>query len=216
MRHPISNPEQKFLGLIALLGLFAVPAQLYLALQNRVAGITETIIRFFSYFTILVNILILVSSLFLALNIKSRLTLFIARPATLTAIAVYITVVGVIYNVVLASLWKPTGLQLVVDQLLHSAIPLLFVIYWILYVRRYRLEWKAMLPWTIFPIIYCIYTFLRGPVAGFYPYPFLDVSKLGYTQAFINIIGIVVAFLFVSAIFVAATRIIRPRERYTH
>jgi hypothetical protein len=213
MRLPISNPEQKFLGLIALLGLFAVPAQLYLALQNRVASITETIIRFFSYFTILVNILVLVSSLFLALNIKSRLTLFFARPATLTAIAVYITVVGVIYNVVLASLWKPAGLQLVVDQLLHSAIPLLYVIYWILFVRRYRLEWKAMLPWTIFPIIYCIYTFLRGPVAGFYPYPLLDVSKLGYTQAFINIIGIVVAFLFVSAIFVAATRIIRPREK---
>ena len=54
---------------------------------------------------------------------------------------------------------------------------------------------------------------LRGPIAGFYPYPFLDVSKLGYTQAFINIIGIVIAFLFVSAIFIAATRIIRPAKK---
>ena len=213
MRLPLSRTEQQFLGLIALLGLFAVPAQLYLALQNRVASITETIIRFFSYFTILVNILVLAGSLFLALPIKSRPSVFFARPTTRTATAVYITVVGVIYNVVLASLWKPTGLQLVVDQLLHSVIPLLYVIYWILFVRRYRLEWKAMLPWTIFTIIYCVYTFLRGPVSRFYPYPFLDVSKLGYTQVFINIFGIVFAFLFVSAIFIAATRIIRPREK---
>jgi len=213
MRYNISKSERRILGLIALLGLLAVPAQLYLAIQNRVAGITETIIRFFSYFTILTNILVLVVSLFLALNIKSRLTEFLAKPSTRTASAVYITIVGVVYNALLAGLWKPTGLQLVVDQLLHSVIPLIYIIYWILFVRRYRLEWKTMLPWTIFPIIYCVYTMLRGPIAGFYPYPFLDVSKLGYTQAFINIIGIVFAFLFVSAIFIAATRITRPAKK---
>ena len=110
MRFTISNSERKLLGLIALLGLFAVPAQLYLALQNRVADITETVIRFFSYFTILTNILVLLVSLFLALNIKSRLTNFLARPSTRTASAVYITIVGVIYNTVLAALWKPRKL----------------------------------------------------------------------------------------------------------
>jgi hypothetical protein len=213
MLFTISNSERKFLGLIAVLGVFAVPAQLYLAIQNRVAVVAETIIRFFSYFTILSNILILVGCLLLALNIKSRLTAFFAKPSTRTASAVYITIVGVIYNALLAAQWKPTGLQLIVDQLLHSVIPLLYIVYWIMYVRRYRLDWKAMLPWTIFPFIYCIYTMLRGPIAGFYPYPFLDASKLGYTQAFINIVGIVFAFLFVSAIFIAATRIIQPVKK---
>jgi hypothetical protein len=213
MQETIGASERKYLGLIAILGLFAVPAQLYLALQNRVASITETVIRFFSYFTILTNIIILIGCLLIALNLKSRLTGFFSRPSTRTASAVYITIVGVIYNTILAAQWKPTGLQLVVDQLLHTVIPLLYIIYWIMYVRHHRLEWKDMLPWTIFPIIYCVYTFLRGPMAGFYPYPFLDVSKLGYTQAFINIIGVVVAFLFVSAVFIAATRIITPIKK---
>jgi hypothetical protein len=210
MQVKINSSERKFLGLIALFGLFAVPAQFYLAIENRSASITETIIRFFSYFTIQVNILTLVASVLLALNVNSRLTVFFQKPSTRTAIAVYITIVGVIYNTLLASQWKPTGLQLVVDQLLHSFIPLLFIIYWIIYVRPFRLEWKTMLPWKLYPIIYCIYTLLRGPVAQFYPYPFMDVNKLGYTQAFINIFGVVIAFLFVSGIFIAATRIIKP------
>ncbi|HSB94108.1 MAG TPA: Pr6Pr family membrane protein [Flavitalea sp.] len=213
MKESLQSSERKYLAFIAILGLFALPAQLYLAIQNRTAGIPETIIRFFSYFTILTNILILMGCLVLAINMNTRLTSFFSKPTTRTASAVYITIVGVIYNTLLAQQWKPTGLQLVVDQLLHTVIPLLYITYWIIFVRRYRLEWKAMLPWTIFPIVYCLYTFLRGPIAGFYPYPFLDVTKLGYTQAFINIIGIVIAFLFISAIFIAATRIIRPTSK---
>src|SRR4051812_17565413 len=107
MMHVISAAERKFLGFIALLGLFAIPAQLYLAITNRSAEVTETIIRFFSYFTILTNILILISSSFLALNSSSGLRNFFAKPSTRTASTVYITIVGVIYNTILSALWKP-------------------------------------------------------------------------------------------------------------
>jgi ATP/ADP translocase len=91
MMHIIGAAERKFLGFIALLGLFAVPAQLYLAIANRSTDLTETIIRFFSYFTILTNILILISSSFLALNSSTGLTRFFAKPSTRTATAVYIS-----------------------------------------------------------------------------------------------------------------------------
>ena len=201
-----------FLAVIAILGLFAIPAQLYLAIENRQAGIGETIVRFFSYFTILTNLLILVSSVMLVAGGTGKWTMFFERASTRTAIAVYISVVGVIYNTILASQWNPQGLQLLVDQVLHTIIPILYVIYWLIYVRSYRLEWRQVLPWTIYPLLYCVYTLLRGPIAGFYPYPFMNVDQLGYTQVFINVAGVIVAFIFISAIFVAATRIIRPTK----
>ena len=82
MQVTINTSERKFLGLIALLGLFAVPAQLYLAIENRSASITETIIRFFNYFTVQVNILTLVASVLLALKENSGLTGFFQKPST--------------------------------------------------------------------------------------------------------------------------------------
>ena len=46
--------------LFAIIVWFAVLAQFYLIIENRVAPVTETIIRFFSFFTILTNILVAV------------------------------------------------------------------------------------------------------------------------------------------------------------
>jgi len=46
----------------------------------------------------------------------------------ITAITVYITIVGLVYNVILRFLWKPEGLQFIVDELLHTVIPLLLLV----------------------------------------------------------------------------------------
>src|SRR6476469_3336454 len=210
MANSLQNRERLFLGVIAICGLFALPAQLYLAILNRQAGVGETIIRFFSYFTILTNLLVFILCLALLFPGHNRLHNFFERPTTRTAMAVYITIVGLVYNAILASQWNPQGLQKPVDQVLHTIVPILYVIYWLVYVRTFRLEWRHILPWMLYPLLYCIYTLLRGPLAGFYPYPFIDVDKLGYTQVLLNISKMIVAFLFVSAVFVAATRIIHP------
>lgn len=213
MHAPIGSSQRVVLTILSLLGLFALGAQFYLFIQNRQASLPETIIRFFSYFTILTNILVFVSSAVLTVSANSRTARFFAAPSVRTAIAVYITIVGIIYNAILASQWNPTGLQRVVDQLLHTVIPVMYVVCWITYVRRFRLAWKAMLRWMIYPLVYCVYTLLRGPLASWYPYPFIDVEKLGYTQVLTNIVGVVLAFLFVSGIFIAATRIHEAPEK---
>jgi hypothetical protein len=43
--------------------------------------------------------------------------------------------------------------------------------------------------WLIFPILYFLYILLRGAISNAYPYPFLDVGKLGYDQAIVNALG---------------------------
>ena len=40
-----------------------------------------------------------------------------------------------------------------------------------------------------------MWTLLHGAVSGWYPYPFLDVSELGYPRTLLNIAGLVLAFL---------------------
>jgi len=115
-------------ALFALIGWFAVITQFVLMMNNRVASIPETVVRFFSFFTILTNILVALYFTVLALTRKERST-FVDRPGTLTVVTIYITMVGAVYQIVLRHVWQPTGLQMIVDELLHTIIPVLVIIF---------------------------------------------------------------------------------------
>jgi|SRR5450432_1119038 hypothetical protein len=195
--------KQIYLTTGAIIGWYAVISQYYLLLVNRAASVPETLIRFFSYFTILTNILVALSFTILLLNPKSEWGNFFSRPKVLTAIAGYISFVGIAYNILLRHLWKPEGLQLVVNELLHSFIPILFVLYWLIFVPKAALQWKNTLPWMIYPIVYFLCVLVRGAWSGFYPYPFIDVNTLGYTHVLLNDAGLIIAFLLLSLLFVA-------------
>ncbi|MEP7143858.1 MAG: Pr6Pr family membrane protein [Ferruginibacter sp.] len=194
--------RQIFLANGAALGWIAIIFQLYLIIVNRTASVPETITRFFGYFTVLTNILVALCFTLLLLKPDSGWGRFFARPATLTALTVYIGVVGFIYNVILRFLWRPQGLQFVVDELLHSVIPVLFILYWFLFVPKKTLKWKNILSWMIYPAVYCIYSLVRGGIGGFYPYPFIDVGILGYNKVLFNVAGMIIVFLLLSIVLV--------------
>ena len=189
-----------------------VAAQFYLILANRTASIPETIARFFSYFTILTNILVAVSFTLLFQRPRSRPWAFFLRPGILTAIAVYISIVSIVYNLVLRRLWNPQGLQLLVDELLHSVIPVMFFLFWLLYVPKNRLSFKNLWGWLLYPFIYLAAILVRGAVSGFYPYPFLDVNDKGYLKIFINIFVLLGGFILFS-IFLLVIAKLRRKEK---
>ena len=198
---------QIFLTLGTLIGWFAILAQLYLVILNRTTSVLESIIRFFSFYTILTNIL--VSTFFSTLLLKpnSRLGKIFSQPKVAAAITLYITVVGVVYNLVLRRIWNPQGLQMVVDELLHVAIPLYFILYWLKFADKAELKWKSVFPWLAYPLLYVIYILFRGALSEFYPYPFLDVTALGYNGVFINISGLCISFLLGGFLFVLVAKI---------
>ena len=187
----------------AITGWLAVPGQFYLIIVNRPATIPETVVRFFSYFTILTNILVALSFTALLLRQGSSWRRFFSRPGVLTAIAVYIAVVGIVYNLVLRALWKPEGLQRMVDELLHTVIPLLYIVFWLINVSHSALSWKAILSWLIYPFIYFLYVLAGGALSGFYPYPFVNVREHGYGAVLLNSLYIMCAFVFLSAVFIS-------------
>lgn len=195
-----------YLFVLVLAGWFALIAQLYLIILNRVTGIPETIVRYFSFFTILTNILVAVCCTILLLNKRNRLFNFFSNPKAIAAITVYITVVGLVYNLILRFLWRPQGLQLLVDELLHTLIPTLFILFWLLFVPKAGLKIKDILPWLMYPFIYIIYILIRGAFSGFYPYPFIDVKTIGYNKVFLNSGILVIVFVIFSFLFLAIDR----------
>lgn len=203
MERQSTKTRQIFLALGAAIVWFSVIAQFYLAIINRHSSVSEAIIRFFSYFTIQTNLLVVTCFTMLLLKPASGWGKFFSGTGVQTAICSYITFVGLTYNILLRQLWQPTGLQLVVDELLHSVVPTLFIVYWLIYVSKRGLLWKNAGRWLIYPVVYVVLMLIRGAFSGYYPYPFIDVSELGYPRVFLNGFGLIIAFLLLSSLFIA-------------
>lgn len=204
-------PRQLYATFGALLGLAALALQLYLFLDAATAqGRTApgVIVQFFSYFTILSN------SLVVLCYVSRGGRGYFGRAGVQSAVALYIAVVGLVYALVLARLWSPTGLQFAVDAALHYAAPVLFLGYWLLFVDKSALRLAAVPWWLIFPVAYCVYVLLRGAFTGLYPYPFLEADRLGYARVAGNIAMLVAMFLVLGLVLAAAGRSL-ARRRFT-
>jgi len=196
-------------ALVALITWFALILQCWLILQTT--GKTgystlKTITNFFSYFTILSNILVAVCLSSAFLDPVSRLGSFFSKISVQSAIALYIFIVGLVYNLVLRGIVILTGIDRVADNLLHVVVPVLFVLYWLIFAPKKTLQWKNILPWLIFPGLYLVYSLIRGPVADWYPYPFLNINILGYSKVILNSAGVLVAFLAAGLLLIAYNR----------
>ena len=83
----------------------------------------------------------------------------------------------------------------VADKLLHVVVPLLAVVGWAVFGPRGRADRSLLLPSLIFPVGWLAYTLVRGAVAGWYPYPFLDVALQGYPKALLACAGVAVLLI---------------------
>lgn len=192
------------LALTALTAWFAVITQLVIYLDATTVSTAETFIRFFSFFTILSNILTAVCTTAALFKPGAN---FFTKQGMLAATAVYISIVGIVYNLVLRNIWNPVGMQKLVDELLHVAVPVLYVAWWIIFVPKEALKWKNAFTWLLYPLIYCIFILLRGIPSHYYPYPFMDVNAHGYPQVAVNCAFVCGAFLAVSFLFIAFGKI---------
>lgn len=147
-----------------------------------------------SYFTIISNVavgLLAASQLFFP---QHALGLKLSAMSAQTAIAVYITVTGVIYHWLLADTWNPQGIDLVSDELLHTVTPILYVVFWFVCVRGKTMDIKSTLKTLIVPLLFLVYWLIRGPIIDFYPYFFIDVSQYGYATVLLNCLGLCLVF----------------------
>lgn len=191
---------------MAVIAWASVVIQYYLMIENRVASINETTVRFLSFYTILTNSLVAIYFTATLFRQKKENLSYLYKPGILTAVTVYITIVGLVYQILLRHIWAPTGMQMIVDEFLHTLIPLFVIIFWYLYEDKSQVSYKQIPRWLIYPLLYLAFILIRGYFSGFYPYPFIDVGKLGLPKVLINGAGLMVFFLGISALFIKIGR----------
>lgn len=140
------------------------------------------------YFTILTNLAVALTMTAVAIGRR-------VSPLLLGGLTIAILLVGSVYALLLAHLYHLTGAALVADTLLHKASPILMALWWLLFAPRAQLKWSAPLWWILYPLGYFAYVIARASVDGRYPYPFIDLGKLGWLQTALNAGGIALSFV---------------------
>lgn len=192
-----------------ILGWAALILQYALVLTGTLGADSFTrTINFFSFNTIVTNILAALALTLPTIAPQSALGQFFSRPAVRTAITAYmIIVMGVVY-LILRHLTKFEGWDLVADVILHYVMPVLFVIDWLFLVPKQTLKLSDTIRWLAYPIVYLAWTFIHGAYSGFYPYPFLNNNELGIARVLLNEAGLIVIFLVLGFILVTGGRML--------
>ena len=149
--------------------------------------------NFWSFFTIQSNMVAIAALGLLVLVPPDRRTpLF---DAVRGAAVLYIAITGVVFALLLsghqeqvqtASPW--------VDFVVHKLMPILVVADWLVEPPRHRLPRWTVAAWLVYPLAWFVYTLARGAIVDWYPYPFVDVSELGYPAVLARAVALVVGF----------------------
>lgn len=189
--------------LFAIVGWGGLIGQYALMIGGGTESVLGSTIVFFSYFTILTNVLVALALTASTLFPDSRLGRWTASEGVRAAVAMYIAVVGIVYHALLAATWNPQGALAVVNQVLHTVMPIAFVLDWLLFVPKGRLRWIDPVKWLAYPLLYGLWTTVHGLLVGWYPYWFIDVGALGWGPALVNF-GVLLAFFLGLGLIVAA------------
>ena len=195
--------KKGFTYTIIIAGLFGLVLQFALMLQTRQAALPEAIIRFFSFFTIISNGMVVLYFIGSLLPKQKKWYDFVNKNEVATAVSIYIIVVGVVYQTVLKKPIPLEGWHRVADDILHLYIPLLMLLYWIIFISTKKIDVRTIPYWLIYPALYLVYTLIRGSIVNFYPYPFVAVNILGYSRVLFNSGMLVVFFLVLCFVFAA-------------
>lgn len=200
------------------LAVAAIVAQLVLTLQIALDASTPwgshlptVVANFFSFFTILSNVLAAV-----ALAVGGAWAIAHRRTTgpepqwlaiLLTCASTYMIVTGIVYNTLLRGIELPQGSTVPwSNEVLHVVIPTLLLLDVLFAPRRRSLGWSAVGITAAFPIVWVVYTMIRAnlvisPSTGehwWYPYPFLNPEKNGGYG------GVALWVLLIAAIILAA------------
>ncbi|HEY7986784.1 MAG TPA: Pr6Pr family membrane protein [Methylophilaceae bacterium] len=198
---PTRNAKIQLAALTAALTWIGLALELYgfihRALMQQL-GVLHGIATFLNFFTNLSNLLAAITLTLWVKHTRSKEGGF-PNYLDITSMVVYVWLAGLVYNLMLRGLFHANWPATII---LHDIVPVLFLIFWWTCIPRLRFTVKQVLSWLLFPIVYFIYTLIRGALGDRYPYPFLDVSKFGYGMIMENALGIMFALLALSMVLV--------------
>ncbi|QIS05024.1 hypothetical protein F5X71_24300 [Nocardia brasiliensis] len=187
-------------------GVLGIVALAWIPLRNLHEAAFSTG-NYFSFFTIESNVIGVVVLLIGGLRDPRGHRWQVLRGAA----TLYLLITAVVYAVLLANIdvmltdrW--------INDILHRVLPIVLVADWVLVPSRVRVALSPRLValWLIYPLVYGVYTLIRGPIVDWYPYPFIDPRGQGYVSLTIGLIVLTGVF----ALLAVAVAAVGGRARY--
>ena len=167
-------------------------------------------VNYFSYFTIESNLI------GVAVFLIGAATWRAARTSTMELVrggaVVYLTITFVVFALLLSGTDVDTAIPWV-DTVLHKIFPIVVIVDWLVDPPIARLTVRESLIWLIYPLVWVVYTVIRGAIAGWYPYPFLNPANGGYASVALYVVAILVFGSLVSATVASGGNALRGRRR---
>ena len=176
--------------LIALIGFISVVLHVVYS-PDPLVSITK--------FTIHSNLIVSITFLFSGFAILSRKysTPFLDYLKNCCVIFMFINIVT--YHFLLSSGGEYAGIRNITNFTLHYLIPISVFINWIVFEIKKKYSYKFIFYWMIFPLLYSVFSMVRGLFDGFYPYFFFNPNgeiPVG-VGSYSNVALFMVAYLFV-------------------
>lgn len=170
-----------------------------LILAAFVAQITHTIGRggslsnFFSFFTIESNLLaafvLLVVGVGMLAGKKARPQFAFIRGA----MTLYMVITGIVFALLLSGLEQRLQVTIPwVNMVFHQLMPIVVLLDWVLFPPKFTFKFRHTIWWLVFPLVYLVYTLVRGPLVDWYPYPFLDAQEVGWLYVIVTCVAIAI------------------------
>jgi hypothetical protein len=146
-------------------------------------------VNFFSFLTVISNIL--ASSYLIYFGITNNYS--VPSQVFRGVVTLYMLMTGVIFALLLSGL-ENVRLTAVPwnNTVLHYIMPIVIVLDWLLLPPKKPLKRSVILLWITVPVIYVVYTMIRGTFVNWYPYPFLNPSNSSLMQVVLTCIVIAV------------------------
>jgi hypothetical protein len=193
-------------AVIAMLGWVGLIVQ-FKATNDLAGSVALSLWILARFFTVLTNLLTAVVMSGLAFGHP-----LFRSPAVLGGTTLCIAIVGVIYSLLLRGTLELSGGAVLADFILHDAVPVLIVLYWLVFAPKGLLKARYPWIWFTYPLLYAIYALIRGAAEGKYPYPFIDVAQIGWQQTAINTLIISIGFLVMAYALVGLDRLLGRRS----
>lgn len=115
-------------------------------------------------------------------------------PTLMTAAAIYVTMVVTGYHFLLHDYRHVTGVPQLAGNLLHYVVPLLFLMYWWLFVGPSRAGWRQIGRWASLPLVYAAFVVLSGTYPAIYAYRYGADEMFGPARSLAHAVAFMAAY----------------------
>lgn len=174
---------------------FAVAVVVAIGIQLSIhVRLGFSVVNFFSYFTNLANLFAAAVLLMSGWRASTQTRPSVASDLARNLAVIYMTVVGIVFVTLLRHV-DLGSLRPWVNVLAHYVMPVVVAVDWLIDRPRHGLNRTQLWLAPALPLVYLAYVLVRGAAIGWYPYPFLDPSAIGYGAVAVYALGILGVFL---------------------